>query len=69
MQITICMSSGDVHRLNIKENIQSITSLCEIVGYVHVHSMFLTEDESDELKKKYPNGVKVVVVNDQVCHA
>jgi hypothetical protein len=27
----------------------------------------LNEDECDELKKKYPHGVKVVVVNDQVA--
>jgi hypothetical protein len=29
----------------------------------------LPEDECDELKKKYPHGVKVVVVNDQVADA
>ncbi len=29
----------------------------------------LTKDECDELKKLYPDGVKVVVVNDEVAHA
>jgi len=29
----------------------------------------LNEDEAKELKKEYPDGVKVVVVNDQVAHA
>ena len=40
-----------------------------IVGSVLVHSMFLNEDEVEELNKQFPNGVKVCVVNEEVADA